>query len=211
MPDVYDMATSEVFAIVTDELKSKGRLDKPNVKLYQVYRDKNGVKHAAALNAKQYKVIAGEELGTNHIAVRTYAVNGTAAGFNFDPGYEAPGAYVGIYALYNAELKPADIKAINISGLEQEIAVNNGVIDSSFAPVFTGVSITPFVDKVKAANAELAYEADYELWFGDNTAAGDKSGMIFVNPRYNKGLDTYEYGGSAMINFKITPADAIRL
>ena len=211
MPDVYDMAVSSVFAIVTDELKSKGRLDKPNVKLYQVYRDKNGIKHAAALNAKQYKVIAGEELGTNHIAVSTYAVNGTAAGFNFDPGYESPGAYVGIYALYNAELKPADIKAVNISGLEQEIAVNNGVIDNSYAPVFTGVSITPFVDKVKAANAELDYEADYELWFGDNTAAGDKSGMIFVNPRYNKALDTYEYGGSAMINFKITPADAIRL
>ena len=212
IPDVYDMANSSVFAVVTDELKSKGSLSKPNVKLYQVYRDKNGTKHAGALNAKQYEVVPGNELGSNHIAISTYAANGTASGFNFVPSFEtAPGAYVGVFALYNARLTAADITAVNISGLSPEYAVNNGQIDNTYAPEFTGQAITPFIDRIKTVKGGLDFASDYKLGFGDNIAAGEKGGKVYISTMYNKTMDTYEYGGTVEISFKITPAKAIQL
>ncbi len=203
------MDNSTVYSVVTDAPASKGSLDKPNVKLYQVYRDKNGDWKSAPLSAKQYTVNKGEELGSNHIAANTYITNGKIKDFDFKPNYKDVGVYSGVFALYKAKMTPADISAITISGTEYK--VNNGVVDSAFEPVFTGCSINPDVTDVTAAKAVLKIGEEFELGYGTNTAAGDKGGSLMIMPFYNEDKDSYEYGGTVTLSFKITPAEGIAL
>ncbi len=208
-PYAGSMSYSAVYSVVMDAPQSKGKLDKPNVKLYQVYRDKNGSYKSVALSAKQYTIKTGDELGSNHIAINTYAANGKTGDFNFIPEYSDLGVFTGVFALYKAKLTPADISAVSINGIGY--TVNKGVIDSSFAPEFTGYYINPQVDKVTASKAELVNSSDYDLGYYTNTAAGDKSGTIMIMPHYNSKTDSYEYGGTALINFKIASVEGVTL
>ena len=207
-PNLARIGNTGLYSVVTDAPASKGSLDKPNVKLYQVYRDKNGDWKSAALSAKQYTVNKGDELGSNHIAVNTYVTNGKTNGFDFKPNYRDVGVYTGVFALYKTKLTPADISAITISGTEYK--VNKGIIES-FEPVFTGCSINPDVTDVTAAKAVLKIGEEFEPGYGTNTAAGDKGGSLMIMPFYNEDKDSYEYGGVIELNFKILPAEGITL
>jgi hypothetical protein len=201
---------SQIYAVVTDAPRSKGSLDKPNVRLYQVYRDKKGVTRSALLSSKQYTINKGTEVGGAHVAVSTYITNGKTNDFNFKGTYgENKGVYSGIFALYEKKLTSAQVSAVTIGG--KKYKVNKGVIDGDFAPVFTGDHIQPKVDVIKIADAELKYGNDYDLDYSSQFSAGDKSGTIIITLKYNVGRRCYEYSGRTEISFKITPAEGITL
>lgn len=194
-----------VYGVITDEPAAKGKPDKPKVKLYQVCIDKKGRYVSVPLRADQYTVHKGKERGSKAVAFDTYVTSGSSGEFIFAD----QGVYTGIYCLYNKKFTASVVDAITIDGVEY--TVKNGVIDKSYAPVFKGIAIDPHVESIRIGDKTIRTGKDFEIEYSSDLAAGKKSGSFRVIMHYNDSNDSYEFGGTGVIKYDISAADAVKL
>ena len=213
--DTMDTYYGLVYGIITNGRSGKGSLDKPQIKLYQCGLGKDGKLKSVPLGSKQYTVHKGKERGIDHIAAEIYITGGSQEGYIFADVYETDdkgtkqGVLAGLYYLYDQKFTAKVIDAVSIGGVEYP--VKNGVIGGSFAPVFTGKEMNIQVDSIRIGDKTYKLGRDYEARNGREFAAGTKAGSITINTMYNSGTDSFDYGGSAVIKYNISPAEGVKL
>ncbi len=213
--DTMDTYYGLVYGIITNGRSGKGSLDKPQIKLYQCGLGKDGKLKSVPLGSKQYTVHKGKERGIDHIAAEIYITGGSQEGYIFADVYETDdkgtkqGVSAGRYYLYDKQFTAKVIDAVSIGGVEYP--VKNGVIGGSFAPVFTGKEMNIQVDSIRIGDKTYKLGRDYEARNGREFAAGAKAGSITINTMYNSGTDSFDYGGSAVIKYNISPAEGVKL
>lgn len=212
----------QIFAVVTDSLQSKGKLDKPAVKLYQSYCGKNGVMMSAPLTNKQYTltthpyVIADKE---SEIIAQVFAKDGSSKEFAFvDEVGNAAEIYVCDFGLYEKKLNVNDIKEATVRVYDEEnhewidktVKVTKGVMDLSMD--FTGRCVEPDMVSITLNDGTVLRCWEHvRLSYGTNIAAAKNGGTVTFTGCYSWSDNTYKYGGSVSLKFTIKAVDGVTM
>ena len=103
------------------------------------------------------------------------------------------------------------MKSLTVDG--SVYAVKKGAAEG-LSSVFTGQQVSPEVQSAIVASSALVLWEDYDRGarsYGENIAAGKNTAVFYLQPHYNFGKDSYEYGGRVPVKFTITDADGVKL